>query len=207
MTINIHQSGDVMRSILLLLILLSFVSQASAEPWQFKQARNNPGSFLSGFLSGYAAHELGHIVVAESKGFDAEFDGVTLVYPQAEMSDTEHLQVASAGLQTQWLVSEAALQYRQEHHLSKFADSYNAGLVFSHLAITAAYLTALKDHADGDIEGMSDATGLSNDQLAGLIAIPAILDAWRLFGDKVPGWVPAVSLGSKAVGISAIWTY
>jgi hypothetical protein len=207
MTINIHQSGEVMRPILLLLLFIFFASQASAEPWQFKQARNNPGAFLSGFLSGYAAHELGHIVVAESKGFDAEFDGVTLVYPQAEMSDAEHLQVASAGLQTQWLVSEAALRYRQRHKLGEFSDSYNAGLVFSHLTITAAYLTVLKDHADGDIEGMSVATGLSNDQLAGLVAIPAILDAWRLFGDKVPEWVPAVSLGSKVIGISAIWTY
>lgn len=196
-----------MRPTLLLLIFLFFAGQAVAEPWQFHQGRNNSGAFLSGFLSGYAAHELGHIVVAESMGFDAKFDGVTLVYPQADMSDAEHLQVASAGLQMQWLVSEAALRYRQKHKLNGFSDSYNAGLIFSHLTITAAYLTVLKDHKDGDIEGMSDATGLSNDQLAGLIAIPALLDAWRLFGEKVPGWVPAVSLGSKVVGISVIWTY
>ena len=34
--------------------------------------------------------EVGHIIVAESKGFDAEFDGVTLVYPKAEMTDAQH---------------------------------------------------------------------------------------------------------------------
>ena len=54
---------------------------------------------------------------------------------------------------------------------------------------------------------MSAASGLSNDQLAALAAIPAALDAWRLFGSEVPNWVPAISLGSKTIGLTVIWTY
>ena len=143
----------MIRTVLFLLILNLLAEPALAEPWQLKRATEKPGAFLAGFLSGYAAHELGHILVAESMGFDADFDGVTLVYPEAQMSDAEHLQVASAGFQAQWLVAETALRYRQKLQMSEFGDSYNAGLVFSHLAISAAYLTILKDHKDGDVSG------------------------------------------------------
>ncbi len=196
-----------MRPIFTLTIFLLAATAATAEPWQLEGAQRRPGAFLAGFFSGCAAHELGHIAVAGALGYDAEFDGVTLVYPEARMTDAEHLQVASGGFQAQWLVSEAALRYREKAGMSDFGDSYSAGLVFSHLAISVAYLTVLKDHEDGDIEGMSEATGLSNDQLAGLIAIPALLDCWRLFDRDVPDWVPAVSVGSKAVGLAAVWTW
>ncbi|PLY02126.1 MAG: hypothetical protein C0623_04160 [Desulfuromonas sp.] len=196
-----------MRPIIIILLFLLCTSTARAEPWQFIKTKESPGAFLSGFLSGYAAHELAHIIVARAKGFDAEFDGVTLVYPEARMSDPEHLQVASSGFQMQWLVAETALRYRHKSELSEFGDSYNAGLIASHLAITAAYLTVLRDHEDGDLKGASEATGISTRRLAALVAIPALLDAWRLLGDDVPAWAPALSLGSKAAGITWIWTY
>lgn len=196
-----------MRITLTLLLSVIFASNVAAEPWSPDQVRDNSGAFLAGFFSGYAAHELGHIIIAETQGIDAEFDGLTIVYPDDEMTDREHLRVASAGFQTQWLVAESALRYREKRELSAFGDSYNAGLVSSHLAITAAYMTVLKDHEDGDLQGISEATGISNDKLAALAAIPALLDAWRLFGNDVPTWVPALSLGSKGIGLTAIWTY
>ena len=123
---------------------------------------------------------------AESLGFDYEFDGLTIVYPESEMTDAEHLQVASSGFQTQWLVSEAALRYRNKRKMSESGDNFNAGLIVSHLTITAAYMTVLMHHEDGDVEGISNATGASNEQIAALLAIPAILDSWRLFGRDVP---------------------
>lgn len=196
-----------MRPILTLLIFILLTGLADAEPWEFSQVKKNGGAFLSGFVSGYAAHELGHIIAARSLGFSTDFDGLTIIYPEARMTDAEHLQIASAGFQSQWLVSEAALRYRQKRELNSFGDSYNAGLICSHLAITTAYLTLLLNHKDGDLQGMSEATGLSNDKLAALIAIPALLDAWRLLGQDVPEWVPALSASSKGVGITIIWTY
>ena len=107
----------------------------------------------------------------------------------------------------QWLISEAALRYRERKKLTEFGDSFNAGLISSHLLITAAYMTVLMNHQDGDLQGASEATGISNDKLAALVAIPAILDTWRLFGKEVPAWVPALSVGAKGVGITMIWTY
>jgi len=197
----------ILRSLLALIILNSLSGQASAESWELNRYKNNKGAFLAGLFSGYAAHELGHIMVADSFGFDAEFDGVTIVYPGAIMTDAEQLQVSSAGFQVQWLVSEAALRYRKDRKLTNFGDNFNAGLVGAHLAISAAYMTVLLNHEDGDLQGMSEASGISNDKLAVLVAIPALLDTWRLFGHDVPDWVPALSAGSKGIVFSWIWTY
>jgi hypothetical protein len=196
-----------LRSLLAFIVLFSMSYYCYAESWELNRFKNNKGAFIAGFFSGYAAHELGHIVVADSFGFDAEFDGVTIVYPGAVMTEAEQLQVSSAGFQVQWLVSEAALRYRKDRKLSDFGDNYNAGLVSAHLAITAAYMTVLLNHEDGDLQGMSEASGISNDKLAVLVAIPALLDAWRLFGNKVPKWVPGLSAGTKGIGFTWVWTY
>ncbi len=195
------------RQLLIFIIFIVMTDHAVADSWEFSRFKNNRGAFIAGFFSGYAAHELGHFMVADSFGFDAEFDGVTIVYPGANMTDAEQLQVSSAGFQVQWLVSEVALRYRRDKKLTDFGDNYNAGLVGAHLAITAAYMTVLLNHEDGDLQGMSEATGISNDKLAVLVAIPALLDAWRLFGSNVPEWVPTLSAGAKGVIFTWIWTY
>ena len=199
--------SHTLRQLLILVIFVVMTDHAFADTWELSRFKNNRGAFLAGFFSGYAAHELGHFIVADSFGFDAEFDGVTIVYPGAVMTDDEQLQVSSAGFQVQWLVSEVALRYRKDKKLTDFGDNYNAGLVGAHLAITAVYMTALLNHEDGDLQGMSEATGISNDNLAVLVAIPAVLDAWRLFGGNVPEWVPALSAGTKGIGLTWIWTY
>ncbi|HKJ04613.1 MAG TPA: hypothetical protein VJ974_03365 [Geopsychrobacteraceae bacterium] len=68
-------------------------------------------------------------------------------------------------------------------------------------------MTFLKGHEKGDIMGASDATGFSTDELTLLAAIPALLDTRHLFGSDPPAWVPALSAGSKGVGLTAIWIY
>lgn len=196
-----------LRPMLAVFIFIVMSNCAVAGSWQLSRFKNNKAAFVAGFFSGYAAHELGHFVVADSFGFDAEFDGVTIVYPGAVMTEAEQLKVSSAGFQVQWLVSETALRYREDRKLTDFGDNYNAGLVGAHLAITAAYLTVLLNHEDGDLQGMSKASGISNDKLAVLVAIPALLDTWRLFGNDVPEWVPTLSAGTKGIGLTWVWTY
>ena len=39
-----------------------------------------------------------------------------------------------------------------------------------------------------------------------MMAVPAVLDAWRLFGNDVPEWVPALSVMSKGIGAAWIWS-
>ena len=192
-----------------LFFILIFCTGSSAFPseWKFSQLNNHQGAFYLGLLTGFAGHELGHFAVAEVEDVKAEYDGITIVYPDEDLSDREQLRVSSAGFQAQWLISETALRYRSYHTLTEGGDNFNAGLVWAHLGITAAYLTILKNHKDGDIEGMSQATGISNNGLALMVAIPAALDAWRLMGSDVPDWVPIVSVGSKGLGIAAIWNF
>jgi hypothetical protein len=151
---------------------------------------------------------MGHIVVAEYHDVDYEYDGLSLVYPDADLDDSEHLRIASAGFQAQWIASEIALgNLAHKNSPGTSERSFSRGVVFGHAAISLAYLTFLKDHENGDIEGMSQATGISNNQLALLVAIPAVLDTWRVYRHDVPSWVPKLSIGFKGLGLTAMWTY
>lgn len=186
-------------------VLLS--KQADAQGWTFPEALPDWGKFTLGFVGGIAGHELGHYLVATSKGYKVHFDGFVLAYSGAELADADKLQVASAGFQAQWLMTELVLRDRDGRESTSAPGDFGAGVVCSHLGITFAYLTFLKNHKDGDIAGMANATGLSKNLLAAAVAIPAVLDTWRLFGNQVPAWVPHVSLLGKGLGMAWVWTY
>ena len=180
---------------------------AYAEGWSFDDARPEWGRFALGLASGIVAHEAGHYVVATSKGYKVGHDGFSIVYPGATFNDSDQLQVASAGFQTQWLLAELVFRDRNGKEIKEPPGNFGAGVVCAHLGITLAYLTVLKDHKLGDIAGMAKATGRTNNQIALALAIPGALDAWRLFGNQVPEWVPHVSVLGKGIGIARIWTY
>jgi hypothetical protein len=199
--------GESVRNFFTFLLLAALLMPLPAEAWSLSQTGNKTSAFLLGFASGYLAHEAGHVIVASTKGYNVSLDGPTIIYPNANMSKADSLQVSSAGFQAQWLVSEAGFLYRGKNELTPTSDNFTAGVVCSHLVITTAYLTVLRNHHQGDLHGVSEATGLSTGQLAAMVAIPAILDSWRLFGDDIPKWVPALSIGAKGAGLVAIWTY
>lgn len=180
---------------------------AYGEGWSFNDARPEWERFALGFVSGIVAHEAGHYVVATSKGYKVSHDGLSIVYPDAAFTDSDHLRVASAGFQTQWLLTELVLRDRNGKEVKEPPGNFGAGVVCAHLGITLAYLTVLKDHKQGDIVGMAEATGRTNNQIALALAVPGALDAWRLFGNQVPEWVPHVSLLGKGIGIVRVWTY
>ena len=158
-------------------------------------------------MGGIAGHELGHYLVATSKGYEVHFDGPTLVYSGADLSGADQLQVASAGFQAQWILTELVLRDRDGRESKSPPGNFGAGVVSAHLGITFAYLTFLKNHKQGDVTGMAEASGFSKNQIAATLAVPAVLDAWRLFGNQVPGWVSHVSLLGKGVGIAWVWTF
>jgi len=180
---------------------------SSADSWSAAALHKDRKSVLFGFLGGLFAHELGHMSVATVRGIDFEFDGLSIVYPEPGLSDKDRLLVASAGFQLQWLASEIAFHYLESRKDDVATMNTAAGVILSHLGITAAYLTFLKNDAQGDIEGMSEATGISNDRLALAVALPALMDGWRLFGNTVPKWVPPLSALSKGIGVAWVWTY
>ena len=185
-------------------LLACFTSNVHSQNWDYR-SEAAWRSVAGGVLTGIALHELGHIGLAEALDREVDYDSVTIFYPDPDLTNKDRARLASAGFQTQWLVSEGLLQRaeRQRQPLS----SFNAGIVLSHLLISAAYLSVLYDHEDGDVNGIHEATGWSRAKVAAALSIPAILDTWRLTGTDVPKWVPRVSLFSKGIGITAIWTF
>jgi len=151
------------------------------------------------------AHELGHIGVARSLNIKTDYDGVTIVYPGLTRGSKDQLRVASGGFQAQWLLSELAFHYLDQANTGAHND-IATGAILGHLAITASYLTILKDDENGDIAGMANALDRNRNDVALLLAIPAILDTWRLFGNP-PKWLPQVSQGSKGLGITWMWSW
>jgi hypothetical protein len=180
---------------------------AYCEGWSFDDARPEWGKFALGLVSGVAGHELGHYLVATSKGYKVRHDGLSIVYPDAKFTRADELQVASAGFQAQWLLSELALRDSNAGELKVPPGNFGAGVVCAHVGITLAYAVYLKDQKQGDVVGMAHATGRSNNQIALALAVPGALDAWRLFGKQVPEWVPQVSMLYKGLGIAWAWTY
>jgi len=146
------------------------------------------------------------VAVASAKGYRVGVKGTTIVYPGARMSDSDSLQVSSAGLQAQWLITEGVFYHRQEEGGGK-PTNFEAGLVCAHLGITVAYLTVLRDHPSGDLTGVSEATGIRKETLGLAVAVPAALDAWRLMGHDVPEWAPWASRVAKGWMIGVIWAF
>ena len=175
--------------------------------WSFDDASFEWGKVTLGFVGGITAHELGHYAVASSKGYKVGHDGLSIVYPGANFNDADQLQVASAGIQTQWLMAELAFRDHKGIKMREPPGNFGAGVICAHLGITLAYQTVLKGHQQGDVAGIAQATRLSNDRIALALAIPGVLDAWRLFGNEVPEWVPQLSMLSKGVGVAWAWTY
>lgn len=175
--------------------------------WSFGEGGSGWERFALGFVSGIAAHEATHIVVAKSKGYRVSHEGLSITYPGTNFTRAGQLQLASAGFQTQWVLSEFVLRDEHGHEHINPPSDFGAGVVCSYIGVSAAYLTFLKNQYNGDVYGMSRATGYSHDRIALMMAIPAVLDAWRLFGNDVPEWVPTLSVMSKGIGAAWIWTY
>lgn len=188
-------------------LLMALPLNASGEGWSLDATASRWEQFAFGFASGIVGHEAGHLIVATSKGNQVSHDGLSITYPGANMSPSRQIQLASAGFQTQWLLSELVLRDEHWEEHRKPPSDFGAGVVCSYLGVSLAYLTFLKNEHQGDVPGMSTATGLSRDRIALMLAVPAVLDAWRLFGNDVPKWVPTVSVVSKGIGAAWIWTY
>ena len=191
----------------LIAVVVFWPLQAKAQGWTFPEAQSGWVAFALGFASGLGGHELGHYAVARSKGYTPRLDGLSIVYPDEDLAGADQLQVSSAGFQAQWLMTEFALRDGNGRELKTSPGNFTAGVVCAHLGVSLAYLTFLRNHTQGDVHGMSEATGLSKGRIAATLAIPAALDAWRLFGNDVPEWVPQVSLMGKGLGVAWVWTY
>ena len=66
-------------------------TSGTADSWSVGELHKHGKSVLFGFLGGLFAHELGHMSVATVRGIDFEFDGLSIVYPEPDLSDKDRL--------------------------------------------------------------------------------------------------------------------
>jgi len=186
---------------LCLLLLLPLPAMGESVAWE-------SGAFWQGAAGGLLLHELGHVITGVSYGEKPQLNRGSIVYPRNHFTRRSLLHVASSGFQAQWLFSEVALDA-----LSKPADAgvlerqHYVGMVSMHLAISAAYLVALKDMPTSDLYAVSASTGVSREQLAWMVMLPAALDGYRLLGEDVPEWVGHLSMGFKGAAMMYVWTF
>jgi len=178
---------------------------ASAEPLTHPIQWDN-SSFWTGFIGGIALHEVGHFATATSFGQHAQFNRGSVVYPQSSFSSTQALLVSTAGFQSQWLYSEWSFYELDKADDMWLDEQHYVGLITAHIATSLAYLAGLKDAPTSDIYTAAQVSGRSRNQLAVMAAVPALLDAYRLWGDA-PDWVGHLSMGLKASEIGLIWTF
>ncbi|MBI5136672.1 MAG: hypothetical protein HZA24_04955 [Nitrospirae bacterium] len=191
----------------LLLAAALWALPAPAAAWTPPADPAGWGRFALGFVGGVAGHELGHVLVATAQGDRVAFSGPSIVYPDAETGGAGQFHAASAGFQAQWLLSEAVLWHHEAQPAGHRISNVGAGVVGAHLAITAAYLAVLRHHELSDIQGMANGSHLHPDQLMAVVTLPALLDGWRLFAARPPGWVPRLARLGKGIGIAMVWRY
>lgn len=193
------------------LLLLGYqlsISVSLAFSWSPKEIIQEPVDFILGCAGSIALHEASHWIVASSLGYKPEWDNVSIVYSgNGPMPDDDRIRIASAGILAQWLASEAAFSWGRNGTDEHDVGTFSAGIIAGEILTTAAYLTFLKAHEEGDIHGIHEAIGLSHDQIAGLIAIPAVLDSWRLLDSQPPKWLPVAAKIYKGSGVVFVWTF
>jgi hypothetical protein len=135
-----------------------------------------------------------------STGNRARWDGLSIVYDTDRMSGREHLWSASAGTLAQWALTEGVFAASGKEGPGDFG----AGVVLSEVLTAAAYVTILYSHPEGDVQGIANASRVGRGWIAAGMALPAALDAWRLFaGEPPPAWVPTAALFAKGAGF--VW--
>lgn len=153
---------------------------------------SGPGSvvrFLGGAALGLGMHEGSHLLADSAFGVDVhvrrvEFHGIPFFALAHESGLPAHQEyvIASAGLWTQHLSSEAILTLRPGLRRER-APFLKGVLAFDVLLSTGYGLAAVAAAGppERDPRGMADGLGVSEPLVGGLILMPAAFDTWRYY--------------------------
>jgi hypothetical protein len=183
-----------------------------------------------GFVTGFFAHESGHLVTNLMLGNTPHITYITVdgfipfvaIEPRIGCSgDTCYkddgsifgagrhgrFAIVSAGFHVQHITDELILQLHpnlkdEDHPFLKGMLAFNTlvSVMYAVAAVTGA------ESVDGDVAGESQSSHVPKAVLAGLLVLPAGLDIYRYFR---PGssWAPWASIGAKAAGFGLIFTF
>ena len=184
-----------------------------------------------GVLSGFIAHELGHVLMNLSYGVVPTFEGLRYggfipffrISPGVNCNETGCFYVdtgapfqggrtgvyliTSAGFNVQHFGSELILSLdpKVRYHRSPFQK----GMLFFNFSLSAGYVLSTWFQVKppiGDIHGMARAAQLNPNWVALIVLIPTGLDLYRFFLPDSK-WAPWVSRAAKAtfIGVSFIF--
>ncbi len=188
------------------------------------------GWLAFGFVTGFVAHESGHIVAnlmlsnvphivfVKVDGFipfvaiepRIYCTGDTCVNADGKpFSAGRHgkFEIVSAGFQVQHLTDEILLQLHPD--LRDESAPYLKGLLAFNTLVSVMYALAAwtgTEGVDGDVAGQASVSKVPKSVLAGFLMVPAGLDIYRYY---VPSskWAPWASIGAKAGYVGLTFTF
>lgn len=202
------------------------VGEASGETWDAEEIAR----FVAGGATGFVLHESAHALAAESLGIDVrlEFQSRPVPFPvvrynliQTEdaLGNTQYvdrkrthiangaqkqLAIASAGINSQNITSEWILTLHPR--LREEQRPFLKGMLAFDILTSIAYALGGRRNRGGDVYQMSEALGVHNKFVAGLILAPAAIDLYRYYYPE-SSWTPWISRGAKSylLGLSLRW--
>jgi hypothetical protein len=194
--ISTARQSTVERALILVLFLIvtatSPLGAQNTDPAQ----PTNPAStqkqflpFVAGAATGFAAHEMGHVIVdlafGETPGLKkVDFHGLpffAITHRSGRPSNEEFI-ISSAGFWMQqagneWLLTKRP-QLKSEH--APFAKGYLAFNVLASVVYSGAAF-AKTGPVERDTRGMAASSGTDERWIGAIVLTPAVLDAWRYY--------------------------
>lgn len=166
------------------------------------------GGLIAGALTGFAAHEGGHLLFDVI--FDAdpgvrrvEFGGIPFfaITHRSDLSPKQEFAVSSAGFWVQNATNEWLLTSRPR--LRSERSPYLKGIFAFNLAASGMYSVAAFAQigpAERDTRGMAVSSGIEEPWIGAVVLLPAALDAWRYLDPdaELPKWL------SRAAKVGAV---
>jgi len=182
-----------------------------AEPDDPRQSVNRTaaiGGLIAGALTGFAAHEGGHLLF--NVIFDAdpgvkrvEFGGIPFfgITHRSDLSPKQEFAVSSAGFWVQNATNEWLLTSRPR--LRSERNPYLKGIFAFNLAASGMYSVAAFARIgpdERDTRGMAVSSGTEEPWIGAVVLLPAALDAWRYLDPdaELPKWL------SRAAKVGAV---
>ena len=98
-------------------------------------ANADNSAFLAGMATTVAVHESGHLLTAASLGYTVKIKGASITYI-GNMPDRNHLQLASAGFQAQWILTESIFCANENKAMSDYAGKIPVLWAYANISVS-----------------------------------------------------------------------
>lgn len=144
--------------------------------------------FLAGAASGFAIHEVSHLIFDVAYDADPRLKGVRFgpipffaLTHRSNLSAQQEASVSGAGFVSQHVMAEVILSRRAQ---GEAISAFEKGALAFNVATSVAYAGAAFARYgpyERDTRGIADATSSDERLIGALVLAPAVFDTWRYF--------------------------